>query len=399
MSECWGSRISSRTPWTCHGCWEPSGKGLGSLRQCGKLCTPAHTPSLFSAGSPFFPACSRGHADSSSQFLFRPEWAPRVSQHFLVTSLCVCRSGSPVSVLPALQLLAFPLLECFQSFRKSLPPKQPQNWEGPVENSLKCSRVGHTGKGAQKKGLSCGQGPGSSEDTPGHLAARPCLRHRATLNSGEAPVQGQGAPPNPRRPDGGPPYSQHRGRARQHQADGPCRGGLARDRQDAEMALVLRGIRPHGHHRDSGQPQAETQVQDPGRRPSLGRVGLTLCPVQGLGPPAARRSRRGVGATSSQRRTRPSAPTPVAQSCTCFNHRRGLPTWTQVGAKRGKQSRITGVGQSRPRVPGKCRPPPGQGLPRTGAPSQGRCSHGGTTHSPGRGASRKPCIGCGVWAS
>nr|XP_008529872.1 PREDICTED: inactive polyglycylase TTLL10 [Equus przewalskii] len=146
--------------------------------------------------------------------------------------------------------------------------------------------------------------------------------------------------------------SQHRGRTQQHQEDGLCREGRTRDRYNAEMALPLRGARPHGHHRDSSQPQAETQVQDHRRHPSPGSVGLTVCPVQGLGPRAARRSRRGVGAASSQRGPRLGAPMPMGRSHTHFIHRRRRPTRTQISAKRGKRSRITGLRWSCPRAPG-----------------------------------------------
>ncbi|XP_061041175.1 inactive polyglycylase TTLL10 isoform X2 [Eubalaena glacialis] len=109
--------------------------------------------------------------------------------------------------------------------------------------------------------------------------------------------------------------------------------------------------RPDSHHRDGSHPQEEAQIQDAGRHPSPGRAGLTVCPVQGLGPQAARRARRGVGAASSKRCPRPSAPASAARSRTHFLHRRGPPPRTQVGTKRGKRSRTAGVWQSRPRAP------------------------------------------------
>ena len=117
--------------------------------------------------------------------------------------------------------------------------------------------------------------------------------------------------------------------------------------------------RPDSHHRDGSHPQEEAQIQDAGRHPSPGRAGLTVCPVQALGPWAARRARRGVGAASSQRCPHPSAPASAARSRTHFLHRRGPPPRTQVGTKRGKRSRMAGVRRSRPRAAGEC----SQGLP------------------------------------
>ncbi|KAM9109205.1 inactive polyglycylase TTLL10 isoform 1-T9 [Megaptera novaeangliae] len=110
--------------------------------------------------------------------------------------------------------------------------------------------------------------------------------------------------------------------------------------------------RPDSHHRDGSHPQEEAQIQDAGRHPSPGRAGLTVCPVQGLGPRAARRARRGVGAASSQRCPRPSASASAARSRTHFLHRWGPPPRTQVGTKRGKRSRMAGVRRSRPRAAG-----------------------------------------------
>uniref|UniRef100_A0A452RTK7 Uncharacterized protein n=1 Tax=Ursus americanus TaxID=9643 RepID=A0A452RTK7_URSAM len=106
------------------------------------------------------------------------------------------------------------------------------------------------------------------------------------------------------------------------------------------MALPPRGTRPQGHHRDRSQPQAEAQVQDPRRHPSLG-----------LGPQAAQRPHRGVGVASSQRSPRPRVPVPAARSRNRFKHRRGPPTRTHVSGKRGKRSRIAGVRGSHTRVP------------------------------------------------
>ncbi|XP_073653950.1 inactive polyglycylase TTLL10 isoform X6 [Tursiops truncatus] len=109
--------------------------------------------------------------------------------------------------------------------------------------------------------------------------------------------------------------------------------------------------RPHSHHRDGSHPQEEAQIQDAGQHPSPGRAGLTACPVQGLGPRAAQRARRGVGATSSQRCPLTSAPAPAARSRTHFLHCQGPPPRTQVGTKRGKRSRMAGVRRSRPWAP------------------------------------------------
>ncbi|XP_049474290.1 inactive polyglycylase TTLL10 isoform X3 [Panthera uncia] len=119
------------------------------------------------------------------------------------------------------------------------------------------------------------------------------------------------------------------------------RESLAWNKQDAEMTLPPQGTRPHGHRRDRSQPQAEAQVQDPGRHPSLR-----------LGPRTAQRSHRGVGVVSSQSCPRPCAPTPAARSHTHFIYHRGPPTRTHVSRKRGKWSRIAGVRRSHTRVPG-----------------------------------------------
>ncbi|XP_060481066.1 inactive polyglycylase TTLL10 isoform X5 [Panthera onca] len=119
------------------------------------------------------------------------------------------------------------------------------------------------------------------------------------------------------------------------------RESLVWNKQDAEMTLPPQGTRPHGHRRDRSQPQAEAQVQDPGRHPSLR-----------LGPRTAQRSHRGVGVVSSQSCPRPCAPTPAARSHTRFIYHRGPPTRTHVSRKRGKWSRIAGVWRSHTRVPG-----------------------------------------------
>ncbi|XP_049551101.1 uncharacterized protein LOC125960605 [Orcinus orca] len=118
------------------------------------------------------------------------------------------------------------------------------------------------------------------------------------------------------RPDSSPPNSRQGGQAQRcrHQMDSPCR--------------------PHSHHRDGSHPQEEAQIQDAGQHPSPGRAGLTACPVQGLGPRAAQRARRGVGATSSQRCPLTSAPAPVARSRTHFLHCQGPPPRTQAGPMR-----------------------------------------------------------------
>ncbi|XP_040327436.1 inactive polyglycylase TTLL10 [Herpailurus yagouaroundi] len=81
------------------------------------------------------------------------------------------------------------------------------------------------------------------------------------------------------------------------------RESLAWNKQDAEMTLPPQGTGPHGHRRDRSQPQAEAQVQDPGRHRSLR-----------LGPRTAQR--------------------------------------THVCRKRGKWSRIAGVQRSHTQVPG-----------------------------------------------
>ncbi|XP_072587028.1 inactive polyglycylase TTLL10 isoform X3 [Vulpes vulpes] len=133
----------------------------------------------------------------------------------------------------------------------------------------------------------------------------------------------------------------HRGQAWQSQTDGPCRESLAWDKQDVQMALPPQGTRPHGHHRDRSQPQAEAHIQNTRRHSS-----------PGLGPQMAQRPHRRVGVVSSQRCPCPGVPMPAARSHSRFIHRRGPPTRTHVSGKRGKRSRMAGVRQSRPRGPG-----------------------------------------------
>ncbi|XP_051027158.1 inactive polyglycylase TTLL10 [Acomys russatus] len=115
------------------------------------------------------------------------------------------------------------------------------------------------------------------------------------------------------------------------------------------MALHLRAGRPHDHHKDGNETQAEATAQDTGRRTSPGRVGLGVCPTQGLGSRAARRPRRGVGTTSASRVPRPGAFMPATCSRKIFIHCRGQPPRTHVGSKRPKRSRIR---RCHTRVPG-----------------------------------------------
>ncbi|XP_047647088.1 inactive polyglycylase TTLL10 isoform X3 [Phacochoerus africanus] len=98
-------------------------------------------------------------------------------------------------------------------------------------------------------------------------------------------------------------------------------------------------------------------MQGAGQHPAPGGVSLTVCPAQGPGPGprATRRSRRGVGATSSQGCPCPGAPIPAACGHTHFAHCRALPPRTQVGKKRGKRSRMAGVRRSHAQVPGWAR--------------------------------------------
>nr|XP_055162555.1 inactive polyglycylase TTLL10 isoform X2 [Nyctereutes procyonoides] len=105
------------------------------------------------------------------------------------------------------------------------------------------------------------------------------------------------------------------------------------------MALPPQGTRPHSHHRDRSQPQAEAHVQDARRHSS-----------PGLGPQMAQRPHRRVGVVSSQRCPCPGVPMPAARSHSHFIHHRGPPTRTHVSGKRGKRSRMAGV--RRPRGPG-----------------------------------------------
>ncbi|XP_076422039.1 inactive polyglycylase TTLL10 isoform X14 [Peromyscus maniculatus bairdii] len=135
----------------------------------------------------------------------------------------------------------------------------------------------------------------------------------------------------------------HRGR------DGLGRRKLTRQRRAAKMALHPQVGRPHGHHRDGSEPQAEATAQDMGRHPSPGRVGPAVCPIRGLRSQAARRPRRGIGTTSSSRVPRSGALMPATRSRTRFIHCRGQPPRTHVSSKRPKRSRIR---RCHPRVPG-----------------------------------------------
>ncbi|KAL1777315.1 inactive polyglycylase TTLL10 [Sigmodon hispidus] len=140
----------------------------------------------------------------------------------------------------------------------------------------------------------------------------------------------------------------HRGHTRRGQ-DSLGRRRLTRKRRDAKMALHPQAGKSHGHHKDGSEPQAEATPQDMGRQPSPGRVGLAVCPIQGLGSQAARRPRRGVGTTSSSRVPRPGALMPATRSRARFIHCRGQPPRTHVSSKRPKRSRIR---RCHTRVPG-----------------------------------------------
>ncbi|XP_032216875.1 inactive polyglycylase TTLL10 isoform X7 [Mustela erminea] len=189
------------------------------------------------------------------------------------------------------------------------------------------------------------------------VAAILCLRPNLDTRD---PVRSVGTPPGAEGDGGGftwvflspawgtspcrsfyPSSRHHQGQAWQCQTDGPPREGLAGDKQDAQMALRPQGSRPHGHHRDRSQPQAEAQAQDPRRRPSLG-----------LGPWAAQRAHRGLGVVSFQRCPRPGAPAPTARSHPHFLHRRGPPSRTHMSGKRSKRSRTARLRGSHTRVPG-----------------------------------------------
>ncbi|XP_072864067.1 inactive polyglycylase TTLL10 isoform X2 [Chlorocebus sabaeus] len=162
--------------------------------------------------------------------------------------------------------------------------------------------------------------------------------------------------------------SWHPGRARPRPRSSSGRGGLARQRQGAETASAPHGAKPHGCHGGRSQPPTEAQVHGPGRRPFLGRVGLTACSIQVLGPRAARSSHRKVKAASSLQGPRPRAPRPMAHSCTRFVHRRALPTRTQAGSKRGKRPRIPR--RPRARVPGPAHERPMGSSQEEGLPCQ-----------------------------
>ncbi|XP_062960323.1 inactive polyglycylase TTLL10 [Cynocephalus volans] len=181
------------------------------------------------------------------------------------------------------------------------------------------------------------------------LAAATAGQPGSTARKPLQPSDPPGGHPRPSMPHGCPHSSRHPGRAQRRRTDSPGRGRLARQRQDAEMASPLQGTRPHSHHGKGGQLQADVQVQDPGRCPSPGRVGLTACSIRGLGPRASRRSHGGAGAASSQRGRRPGAPMTVARSRSRFIHRQRPPTRTQAGSKRSKRPRIR---RRRARAPG-----------------------------------------------
>ncbi|XP_076422038.1 inactive polyglycylase TTLL10 isoform X13 [Peromyscus maniculatus bairdii] len=142
--------------------------------------------------------------------------------------------------------------------------------------------------------------------------------------------------------------SRHRGHTHRGR-DGLGRRKLTRQRRAAKMALHPQVGRPHGHHRDGSEPQAEATAQDMGRHPSPGRVGPAVCPIRGLRSQAARRPRRGIGTTSSSRVPRSGALMPATRSRTRFIHCRGQPPRTHVSSKRPKRSRIR---RCHPRVPG-----------------------------------------------
>ncbi|XP_059111566.1 inactive polyglycylase TTLL10 isoform X3 [Peromyscus eremicus] len=141
--------------------------------------------------------------------------------------------------------------------------------------------------------------------------------------------------------------SRHRGHTHRGR-DGLGRRKLTRQRRAAKMALHPQAGRPHGHHRDGSEPQAEATAQDMGRHPSPGRVRPAVCPIRGLRSQAARRPRRGVGTTSSSRVPRSGALMPATRSRTRFIHCRGQPPRTHVSSKRPKRSRIR---RCHPRVP------------------------------------------------
>lgn len=156
------------------------------------------------------------------------------------------------------------------------------------------------------------------------------------------------------------------------------------------MASPPLATRPLSHHGDGSQPQAEAAVQDSGRRPSPGRVGLAACPIQGLRPRAAQRPRRGAGAASSPRGTHPRVPMPAPHSRTRFIHRRGQPARTHIRSKRPKRPRVR---QCRARAPSESEPflglapPPGSAFWHSTPPQGGRSQ--GTGRNAGVGAHRQ----------
>nr|XP_045005002.1 inactive polyglycylase TTLL10 [Jaculus jaculus] len=106
------------------------------------------------------------------------------------------------------------------------------------------------------------------------------------------------------------------------------------------MALRPQTGKPHCHHREGSEPQAEATGQDAKTCPSPGKVGLTVCPIQGLRLRAVQRPHRSVGTAFSLRVPRSGALMPATRSHTRFIHCRGQPTRTHAKSKRPKRSRV-----------------------------------------------------------
>ncbi|XP_063091325.1 inactive polyglycylase TTLL10 isoform X1 [Cavia porcellus] len=105
------------------------------------------------------------------------------------------------------------------------------------------------------------------------------------------------------------------------------------------MASTLQALRRHSSRRDRSQLRAEATVRDRKKQFSLGRAGLTLCLVQGLGPRAAQRPRRRVGTALYQRGPCRGAPVLFTHGRVLFVHHWGQHTWTHMCSRRPKRSR------------------------------------------------------------
>ncbi|XP_010625983.1 inactive polyglycylase TTLL10 isoform X4 [Fukomys damarensis] len=89
---------------------------------------------------------------------------------------------------------------------------------------------------------------------------------------------------------------------------------------------TLQATRPHSRRRDRNQLQAEATVLDKRKQAPLGRVGLTLCPIQEQAPQAARRPHR---RTSQMVQMLP-GPQPSSWKSSCGTGTSSCPTTDRV---------------------------------------------------------------------